>query len=42
MAYSPKVYPTTPGLRYLHISQGVTELDVVFGPRDEGRRRSSS
>ena len=24
MAYSPKVYPTTPGLRYLHISQGVT------------------
>jgi hypothetical protein len=23
MAYSPKVYPTTPGLRYLHISQGV-------------------
>jgi hypothetical protein len=25
MAYSPKVYPTTPGLRYLHISQGVTD-----------------
>ena len=24
MAYSTKVYPTTPGLRYLHISQGVT------------------
>jgi uncharacterized protein DUF1552 len=23
MAYSTKVYPTTPGLRYLHISQGV-------------------
>ena len=33
MAYSPKVYPTTPGLRYLHISQGVDQLDVVFGPR---------
>jgi hypothetical protein len=25
MAYSPKVYPSTPGLRYLHISQGVTD-----------------
>lgn len=25
MAYSPKVYPTTPGLRYLHLSQGVTD-----------------
>ena len=24
MAYSPKFYPTTPGLRSLHISQGVT------------------
>ena len=24
MAYSSKVYPPTPGLRYLHISQGVT------------------
>lgn len=25
MAYSPKVYPMTPGLRYLHVSQGVTD-----------------
>lgn len=25
MAYSPKVYASTPGLRYLHISQGVTD-----------------
>jgi hypothetical protein len=25
MAYSNKVYPSTPGLRYLHISQGVTD-----------------
>ncbi len=25
MAYSTKVYPSTPGLRYLHISQGVTD-----------------
>src|SRR4029077_19412887 len=25
MAYSTKVYPTTPGLRSLHISQGVTD-----------------
>lgn len=25
MAYSPKVYPNTPGLRYLHLSQGVTD-----------------
>lgn len=25
MAYSPKVYPSVPGLRYLHISQGVTD-----------------
>ncbi|MFZ5889433.1 MAG: DUF1552 domain-containing protein [Myxococcota bacterium] len=25
MAYSSKVYPSTPGLRYLHISQGVTD-----------------
>jgi hypothetical protein len=25
MAYSNKVYPNTPGLRYLHISQGVTD-----------------
>ena len=24
MAYSSKIYPTTPGLRYLHIAQGVT------------------
>jgi hypothetical protein len=24
MAYSTKVYPATPGLRYLHVSQGVT------------------
>jgi len=25
MAYSPKVYPSTPSLRYLHITQGVTD-----------------
>src|SRR4029077_18573805 len=25
MAYSPKIYPSTPGLRYLHLSQGVTD-----------------
>ena len=25
MGYSPKVYPSTPGLRSLHISQGVTD-----------------
>jgi len=25
MAYSPKVYPSTPNLRYLHITQGVTD-----------------
>ena len=25
MAYSPKVYPSTPSLRYLHLSQGVTD-----------------
>ena len=25
MAYSSKVYPSTPGLRYLHLSQGVTD-----------------
>jgi hypothetical protein len=25
MAYSPKVYANTPGLRYLHLSQGVTD-----------------
>jgi hypothetical protein len=25
MAYSPKVYPSTPSLRYLHLSQGVAD-----------------
>jgi len=25
LAYSPKFYPSTPGLRYLHVSQGVTD-----------------
>jgi hypothetical protein len=38
MAYSPKVYPTTPGVRSLHISQGVTnamsysDLGMKGGP----------
>ena len=37
MAYSTKVYPTTPGLRYLHISQGVTNSMSYSRPRHEGR-----
>jgi hypothetical protein len=47
MAYSPKVYPTTPGLRYLHISQGVTnsmsysDLGVKGGPVQQLNARTN-
>jgi hypothetical protein len=44
MAYSPKVYASTPGLRYLHISQGVTDsmsysnLGMAGAPCSSSRR----
>jgi len=47
MAYSPKVYPTTPGVRSLHISQGVTnamsysDLGMKGGPVQQQTTRAN-
>jgi hypothetical protein len=47
MAYSTKVYPSTPGLRYLHISQGVTDsmsysdLGMRGGPVQQLKTRTN-
>jgi len=47
LAYSPKFYPSTPGLRYLHISQGVTDsmsysdLGIKGGPVQQLKTRTN-
>ena len=47
MAYSPKFYAGTPGLRYLHISQGVTnsmsysDLGIKGGPVQQLKARAN-
>jgi hypothetical protein len=47
LAYSPKFYPSTPALRYLHVSQGVTDsmsysdLGVPGGPVQQLKTRAN-
>jgi hypothetical protein len=47
LAYSKKFYPSTPGLRYLHVSQGVTDamsysdLGVAGGPVQQLKARAN-